>query len=121
MNKKGFTLIELLGVIVIIGLLILLALPKIVNSTYNASSKTDKLIEDMVYKSTKLYIKDNSLEFQKIVGKTYCVTISELVDGNYIESPVKIKDEDITYSYSVKIIYNDKYNFELVKNADCIK
>ena len=43
MNKKGFTLIELLGVIVLIGLVCIIAVPNLLdylNTTKNESRKT---------------------------------------------------------------------------------
>ena len=79
MNKKGFTLIELLGVVLIISLLVIIVLPKITNSVNNFSSKTDKLMMNMIEDATKLYMEDNSNKFKKINGSNYCVTIQDLV------------------------------------------
>lgn len=119
MREKGFTLIEILGVIIIIGLLLVIAFPKIVNFTNNSLSKTDELMKDMIYKATDLYIKDNSTNFEKVNGAIYCIELSKLVKGNYLESPIKISDEDITYSHSVKVTYRNEYDFELIDSNSC--
>ena len=49
MNKKGFTLIELLAVIVILGVLLMIAIPKV--SQYINRSKKDSFVDE-----AKLYI-----------------------------------------------------------------
>ena len=86
LNNKGFSLIELLGVVVIMGILMLIAIPSIRNTTdqsrkevYLQMTKTyrDKLIEKM---SAKEYVfKDPTA--------TYYVHINNLETQNKSKSP----------------------------------
>lgn len=86
-NKKGFTLIELLAVIVVLALILILAVPSILNSMNNAKKKTFQMYgERLVNNAIQTY------ESMKLLGetpsKTYipegqttgnpCLTIADL-------------------------------------------
>ncbi len=66
--KKGFTLIELLAVIVILGLILAIAVPSIVNLIDNTKSNA--------YESQKVFILD--------AAKKYVMTNQNLVFENYV-------------------------------------
>ena len=53
MKEKGFTLAEILGVIVIIGLILLLVGPAIVNRIRASREKVGKTTEELVYYAAK--------------------------------------------------------------------
>lgn len=86
-NRKGFTLIELLAVIVVLALILILAVPSILNSMNNAKKKTFQMYgERLVNNAIQQY------ESMKMIGeaptKTYvptgqtvgnpCLTIADL-------------------------------------------
>ena len=108
MNKRGFTLVELLAVITVLGLLLILAVPK-VNSIINDSKKKTFLGEaQAVYRtakmkaldlaneesggiiyskgSTKLDMKGNKLDYCAIVDETATITSITVSNGTYIVS-----------------------------------
>ena len=114
MNKKGFTLIELLGVILIISLLVMIVLPRITNSVKNFSSKTDKLMLNMIKDAAKLYVGDNVSKFKKENGSNYCVTIQDLVNENYLKGPIEYKGENITNTKGLKVSYNNGFEYEFI-------
>lgn len=106
MNKRGFTLVELLAVITVLGLLLILAVPK-VNSIINDSKKKTFLGEaQAVYRtakmkaldlanegeggiidskgSIKLDMKGNKLDYCVIVDETATITRITVSNGTYI-------------------------------------
>ncbi len=75
MNKKGFTLIELLAVIVILSVLMVIAVPKIIdvieNSRKSAAKSSAELYIDAIEKNNAIASIGNS---SKIDDGTYDVT-----------------------------------------------
>lgn len=122
MGKKGFTLIELIGVILIVSLLILLVLPKIVNSVRNSSDDTDNLTKEMIYKASELYIANHVNDFPKTNGNKFVIKLKDLVDEKLLTSPIELSDNsDITSDKCVEITYNGKYKYELKDSGTCEK
>ena len=56
MRRKGFTLVEILGVIVIIGLLLLLVGPAIVNRITSKKAKVSKTTERLITGASSQYV-----------------------------------------------------------------
>ncbi len=119
MNKKGFTLVEILGVIILISLLSVLILPKIVDSVKNSSDKIDDSTKNMIYKALNLYISDNESKYVKNTDNTYCITLRELVDSDYLKSPINVSNKDITDLKSVQVTYNKNFKYKIVNNNAC--
>lgn len=122
MKNKGFTLVELLGVIIILSLLMLIVLPKITNSTRNSSIKVDKVTEDLIFKATNLYLNDKEDEYTKGDGVVYCISLNDLVDNDYLKSPIKTSNnDDITNVKVVEANYQNGYSYKLKDNGTCIQ
>lgn len=119
--NKGFTLIELLGVVIILSLLMVLAMPKIVNSVKNSGDEVDNLTTELVINAAELLVDSYKDEYKKINGSKYCVPISDLVEEGYLKAPITLSNsnEDISKKKSVQVSYRDKYKYEIVDNKDC--
>ena len=129
--KKGFTLIELLGVIVLLGLIALIAIPS-VNSALNSSKEKAyneqiKTIENVA----RTYMSKNSLKLpSQTVGSFYCLSVSEmkktgLLSSDDIKNPKYKKgstkeDENFEiFNGSVIVTYTsqNKYSYKYSNNA----
>ncbi|MHA6603701.1 competence type IV pilus major pilin ComGC [Aerococcus urinae] len=74
-TQEGFTLLEMIVVLFILGLLILLFLPNIMNQRNKAQETGDKALEQTVETQMILYKNDHD-------GQEG--TIDQLVDGDYL-------------------------------------
>ena len=119
MNKKGFTLVELLVVVILIAAIVLLALPKITNSVKNYSGEVDEITYSIIKDATKLYVGNNANSFMKRSENTYCVSLNELVEEEYLKNKIEYNGQDITDTKVIKVTYNNGFNYELVNKNDC--
>lgn len=119
--KKGFTLIEILAVVTIIGLIFVIALPKIINSLNSKKSDIDNTTNNMIISAAKMYVNDHNTKFDKIEGSVYCLPLTTLTKEEYLDSKVKnvTDDKDITNIKSVKISYDNTFHYEIVNKKDC--
>ena len=59
MNKKGFTLVELLAIIVILGVIVVIALPQIGGSSNSNKEREYEKIIKIIESAAKVYYSDN--------------------------------------------------------------
>ena len=112
-NKKGFTIIELLAVIVILGLIIVVAIPAINKELAKFREKYYIELENTVKAAGQDYIGDKRFAKPKKLLNTNIIKASDISDKNYMDS---IKDyrghecdnEDDSYSYVVIVKLDDK-------------
>ena len=87
-NKKGFTLVELIGVVILIGLIALIAIPSvdyIIKKTKdNAYERTKDTLED----GLRNWVTDNK-ELIYEDGEEIIVTLADLKEQGYIEYEIK--------------------------------
>ena len=129
--KKGFTLIELLGVIVILGLIAMIAIPTI-NTALNSSR--DKAYDEQINtieNVAKTYMSKNSLKLpDQTEGNNCCLSVDTLkkaglLKADDIENPKYKKgstnsEENFeNFNGSVIITFtNNRYKYEY-KNSTC--
>ena len=129
--KKGFTLVELLGVIVILGLIAMIAIPTI-NSSLNSSrdkayDEQDRTIEE----TARTYMSKNSLKLpSQTEGSMCCLSVSTiqqagLLTADDIKNPKYKKDsteeEEKYENFNGTVIItftNNKYKYEYA-NTTC--
>ena len=120
MRENGFTLVELLGVIVVLTLLILLVFPSIINNIKSSSKDTDKVVKELIYDASYMYISDNEINFPKINGNKYIITLEALIENDLLKAPIKLSngEDDITDKMCVQVMYNDGFEYELVETCE---
>ena len=113
MNKKknGFTLVELLAVIVVLGLISAIASGIIINTLGNAKSDINKVQENMLIDTAKLYYQDNYGESGYDTAKSICIQY-DLVDGGYLENFTNDKGQKYYGTISITTSSN-KQTFKL--------
>lgn len=118
--KKGFTLIELLGVIVILGILVLVAFPPLLNQIKKSKNEINDATKALVIDAAKDYVEDNINNYEKTNGSTYCINISTLTENNYLNENLKNENLDnIDISKKVKLMYkNNKFEYEITNECE---
>lgn len=121
-NKKGFTLAEILGVIVIIGLLLIISGPLIINRIRENKEETETAHNKLVYNAVEQLIDEESQKYPK--GKSYCIEISELIKKGKLVRPVVniTTGENIeNKSVLVKRSITGYTSFDIYEKDDCEK
>ncbi len=86
MNKKGFTLIELLAVIIILGILMIIAIPSV--TRYISDSRKSAYIDTAkeVISGTRNLVNGGTLEMYD-TGTTYYIPVNYISTENALKSP----------------------------------
>ena len=121
MNKKGFTLAELLGVIVILGLIVLVAFPAILDTIKTNKDNISEATAQIIFSGADIYVNNHLNEYKPIEDQKYCIKIQTLIDDEKV--PANIIDPDtndrLNTERYVKVVYkNEKYNYTIV-GTDC--
>ena len=120
--RKGFTLVELIGVIIVLGLIALIALPPILNAIREKESEISEASEEIIYNATSLYVSDNSNSFPKKNGNTFCVTLDTLTQGDYLPDVVydAVSGDEVPLTNMVEVKYEqDRFSYNL--NNECVE
>lgn len=84
--KKGFTLVELLAVIVILGIIAVITIPRIQDVLQESQDDSYNLLSEKLVDKAKDYVNDNRLDEQVTATAPVDVYIYQLVDSGYIEN-----------------------------------
>ncbi len=82
--KKGFTLLELLGVIAILGILVLIAYPVILEQVEKKQKDVNQARIELIESAADIYIGEHPEEFPYRVGNQFCISLDTLVEENKI-------------------------------------
>ena len=82
--KKGFTLLELLGVIALLGLLVLISYPVVMEQIEKKQKEVDSARLELIYSGADAYINENVETYPYRVGNQFCIPLETLVNDNKI-------------------------------------
>jgi type IV pilus assembly protein PilA len=116
--KNGFTLIELLAVIVILGVIAIISIPKIQDALYSSQDKTFSFLVTEIENKANDYVNDFDLSDQITTSTPLDVYLNTLVDNGYLDSEDMIdpreKDKaiNLTSSYVRFTLQNGTVNYQ---------
>lgn len=82
--KKGFTLLELLGVIAILGMLVLISYPVILEQIEKKQKEVDQARTELIQSAADTYIGEHPEEYPYRVGNQFCISLDQLVEENLV-------------------------------------
>ena len=95
--KKGFTMIEMLGVFTLLGIILLIAIPKITSMLKKNNIESYESFEKTVFIATEAYIIDNKIVIAK--ESSTMINLSDIIASGSLKSNLvdpnnntKIKD-----------------------------
>lgn len=104
MQKNGFTLTEILAVVVILGMLMLIVAPNLLNSIQGKKTKVTEAQKQMIEEAANMYIENND------VSENTCISFQTLIDAGYLNADfenvtkdntlnsITVKNKEITYT-----------------------
>ena len=136
--KKGFTLVELLAVIVILGLISVIVVPKVVNTLNNSEEKTDLASAKGLLKAAQYKYQDNELKgIQENITINYETGQNidkleysgekpesgkiQVTSEGRISMAVKIKDKCYTKAFGSEEIKVQEYNSETCNTPESLE
>ena len=128
MNRKGFTLIEVLAVIVILGVVLVIGSPYILNAYKNSKLKSEEIFVDRLSDVIDSYVKLNSYDIvftedgsATKVGQSGTVTVySGTITVNDIITDNLISSEDFVNAGNKEISCNKNAGIEVYRDSDFV-
>ena len=120
--KKGFTLAEILAVIVIIGLLLILILPPVINRISGSSDEAKDAENEFIYSAADIYIREHPEKYPPGKSGKYCILIQELIDDGKLVEPVNdvVTGENLSDKSVLVTIYSTgTKEYEIKEGAEC--
>jgi len=122
--KKGFTLAELLGVIVIIGLLLLLLIPLIINGIKSRQDDVKYIQDDIMEEIAGQYMDLDKEKYPGFAGDIYCISFKELSDAGLLDKVLGSLGDDDSYDINktaiqVNVLDGGKKTYEVTNTNEC--
>lgn len=116
MKKKGFTLVEILAVIVILGVIMTITLPKVLDIIQDSRNKTYEEQIRAIEQAAQMYVTTHSYDLDS--DGTTVLALQDLADAGFIKLPVENPATDHYFSpFSTTItitkISDQKYDYDV--------
>ena len=119
MKNKGFTLAEVLGVIIILGLLVIVSFPPLLNQLKKSKDKLSSATLQILGTAAEQYVEEHPSTYPKKNGNVYCLKLETLVNNGYLKSPIldastgeQINETTNYIKFTIQGVNN--YNYEMV-------
>ena len=108
MKNKGFTLVELLAIVLLLSFLTIIVFPNLLGSFEAKEIEIDQATKDILYSSTDQYMEKYGNDYDKQIGVTYNISITDIdneglipIDvSKYIDKCIEVKIGN-TNSYKI--------------------
>lgn len=121
-NNKGFTMIEIIGAVIIIGVLLLIAVPAVSRMMRQFREEYYVSLEDTVTSSAKEFFTDNRIYRPEGLLRSSYVNVSELINSKYAESLLDYKGNSCSLedreSYVV-VVYRGEDDYQYKACITC--
>lgn len=84
-QQKGFTLIELMGVVLILTIIGLIAVPSVINQIKGTQEDVNKVRRELFIAAASNYLSINSSSYPLVNGKVYCIRVTNIVDAGLLD------------------------------------
>lgn len=118
MSKKAFTLVELLAVIIVLGFLLAIIIPKIFSTVSGSKEDVYKTKESQLKKAAEDYVLYNNVELPDIVGNNILINLGELVNGKFINEIKDLDDNSICGGFVI-VTKTNKENYSYLPCISC--
>ena len=122
MNRKGFTLIELLTVFVILGVIMVIAIPTITSSMQRTKVKQNEERKKLILSAAFSFVSENkNTVYEKVnedEGHKCYIEVSKLVDENYLEEGFSNDMDEKEFTGYIIFVLKDPPSYEYVDSVD---
>ena len=122
MNRKGFTLIELLTVFVILGVIMVIAIPTIISSMQRTKVKQNEERKKLILSAAFSFVSENkNTVYEKVnedEGHKCYIEVSKLVDENYLEEGFSNDMDEKEFTGYIIFVLKDPPSYEYVDSVD---
>ncbi len=117
--KKGFTLVELIAVVVILGIILVIAVPRITDVIESAKINSVIKNEEMLVRATRNYLVSKDEKLPTEIGDTEEITLEELQNNDLISSIKSPFGNNNCNGYVLITKINDT-NFDYTPHLNCV-
>ena len=115
-KKNAFTLVEMLAVIVILGLMMIITFPKILEMITKQEDQVDTAQEKLIFSATETYLNEKSDFYPAREGKNYCIPLSDLEREGYLS--IDAEELNLNQIVSIQYVTEDKYEKKLIEDTE---
>ena len=106
--RKGFTLVELLAVVIILGILVVISIPPVMQNLDKSRTASYEQLMATIEQTTQLYIRNNKdyIDGVNVVDNTFTITLQDLVTSENFKTPVidPITEREIALTTPISIL-----------------
>lgn len=89
MKEKGFTLIEVLTVLIVLGVVVMIAMPVVEGIIKDSQQKTYISQLKGIRESAKMWTSEHIFEAPRRENESKVLNLEELIEGGYVEKNIK--------------------------------
>lgn len=115
MKNKGFTLVELIACFIVLGLILLISIPKVNNLISNKEEKEQESFLSEIVLATESYVSKNKDTYPelKTIGQGVCINFNDIITSGLISQNIVNPQTKKNISLSSIIVtLNDEYKYD---------